>query len=84
MLQEANWVDGRVTAGHQSAGAKNNMNACEIESMRSAGILFPGKGRPVVGSKMMGSEGSEKSPDRSAGVGTAEIRIIGLRMMVAW
>jgi PKHD-type hydroxylase len=24
MLQESDWVDGRVTAGHQSAGAKNN------------------------------------------------------------
>jgi len=29
MLQEANWVDGRVTAGHQSAGAKNNMQLPE-------------------------------------------------------
>jgi PKHD-type hydroxylase len=29
MLQETDWVDGRVTAGHQSAGAKNNMQLPE-------------------------------------------------------
>src|SRR5215813_5761040 len=29
MLQEADWVDGRVTAGHQSAGAKRNMQLHE-------------------------------------------------------
>lgn len=28
-LQEAEWVDGRVTAGHQSADAKNNMQLPE-------------------------------------------------------
>ncbi len=29
LLDEAEWVDGKVTAGHQSARAKNNMQLPE-------------------------------------------------------
>jgi len=38
LLERADWVDGRVTAGHQSARAKNNMQAVEGHPMaRRAG-----------------------------------------------
>jgi PKHD-type hydroxylase len=33
LLDEADWVDGRVTAGHQSAGAKNNMQLPESSAV---------------------------------------------------
>ena len=35
LLDEAEWVDGKVTAGHQSARAKNNMQIAREPSGRA-------------------------------------------------
>ncbi len=50
VLKQANWVDGRVTAGHQSARAKDNMQLPEDhpEAMRLGEIILTALGQNAL------------------------------------
>src|SRR5882672_171776 len=51
-----------------------------VGSMRFVGILLPGKGRPVKGSKIVRLPVSEKSPVRSSKLGTVTRFCVGCRI----